>query len=301
MQIAGASAYVDLVFHALSLIPPAAGAAPAARAASLYAPAYAASLAAARHAELLEPIATDATLLSTLLADPAPAQGVSLLAALHGSIDELVATARWDLSALAPAHAAAPEVLSWLQALPRAPLEILRADLLLLAPAFARYHAQELAPRVATFVAAARAVALDGLPLPEAIEVSGTLGPHGRVLPSTAPAEVGAAPRPGRVIVGVADWGDPRPTLALAFHEHAVDATSEAARALGLAPEWARVEPVALALEAEFARGSAIEAAVAAWHAALDRSGLAPLDTTLHAAAAARLTAAAKKPKKAPS
>lgn len=295
MRARAAGAYVDLVFHALALIPVAREAGAEARAASLYRPSYRDAVA-GLDSELTAPFAEDGALLATLLADPRLAQGVSLLALLHGSIDELLRSARWDLASLPPPSTAAPTVLAYLQALPMAPLEILRADLLLAAPSFARFHAQVLEPFSVALASRLEVHDVGAAALPDEVRVSATLGPHGRVLSS------GDGPT---ILVGVDVTAFSEPVddakvaamAALALHEHAVQVASQAASALGLEASWARVEAAALEVEARGVAGTPLERAWRAWRASLSTAGLAAPDAALVEATLARLTDAAGPPK----
>lgn len=298
MRARPSGAYVDLVFHALALIPVAPEAGAEARAASLYRPGYRDALQ-AFGPELTKPFLEDSMLLATLLAEPRLAQGVSLVALLHGSIGELVRTARWDLSSLVPESTAAPGVLSYLQSLPKAPLEILRADLLLAAPAFARFHAQLLSPFAEALSASLEALDCGSAPLPEEVIVSATLGPHGRVLSDgerrciLVGADVTAFPCPIEPVMVEA-------VAALALHERVVDEVSRACAASGHPSSWARVEAAALAVEEQRVAGSPLEPAWRAWRGSLSTAGLDPPEPWLVEAALARLTDAASPPKNPP-
>lgn len=275
----------DLVFHALAYVPPAAQAPPASRAASLYWPAYVERARGLLPREACELFEQDAPLLSAMLAPTPVAHAIALLCELHPSIAELRRLAPRELRELLAEEVSAPWALEALRGLPLEPVELLRADLALAAPAFAEAHPAVLAPHAERVRAAVEAAGGELGPLWASlelgeVEVSATLGLRGRGF--AARVVVGSAALPGEPV-------DPLPTLALALHERVVQRASAWLQREGRDPAWQDVEAVALAVEQRLVAGTVVEPAHAAWLASLDlrgvselaASGLAPLAEAL--------------------
>lgn len=277
LRIRPASPASDLVFHALAFVPAAASAEPAARAASLFWPAYVARAHEQMEDAAYRPLEEDAALLSELLAPRELAHGVGWLAELFETLPELLGVAQRDLAALHPSEVRSPMALAALTRLPREPLEILRADLALVAPAFGRFREQTLPDFGAELLSdversvrgAGRARAL----MRGELCVSLTLGPRGRGFPARIYAGSATLPR------------DPQPsgqqTAVLALHEACVQAVAGALSLGGLAPTWECVEAGALALGDRLLSGSGLVDAYQRWTSELDRSGLAELSADL--------------------
>jgi len=273
-----ASVHADLVFHALSFVPAGAGAAPAVRAASLYDPRRIAFARGTMAADAYLPIEEDAGVLSGLLGEVEVAHGIGWLAELFVGLEPMRACARRGLDEIAAGEVASPVALAALRALPAAPVEILRADVALVSRAFEGELARSLGPHRDLALASIEA-RLSALPswLEGAlgdVELSATLGGHGRGFERAV--VVGVPSLPGEAI-------DADASLIWAVHEVAV----RRAAALGPGGGWARVEAVALEAEALVLGPTGLNAAFEAFRARLDRSGLAPVDDEVRAAARA--------------
>lgn len=274
-----ASLHADLVFHALAFVPAAAGAPAASRAASLFDPRWIAFARGTMEEEAFAPIAEDAGVLSGLLAPVEVAHGIGWLAELFDDVEPMRRCARRGLDELTEGDVASPVALFALRGLPAAAVEILRADLALMARAFEGAHARTLGPHRDRALAAmrARAAQLPGW-LARAlapVELSATLGEHGRGFERAI--VVGVAGRPGEEV-------DPDASLIWAIHEVVVQRAAALAREGG-ASGWARVEAIALTAEEHLLRETPLRAAFEGWSARLDRSGLAPVDGGVRAAA----------------
>lgn len=262
----------DLVFHALAFVPISELASPAARAASLEWPAYAAFAQANMPSDAWRPFVEDAALLSRLFEPMPVAHGIGWLAELFDSLSALERAAACSLVDLDIASVSSSDALRALASLASEPVEILRADLALAAPAFERGHASLLAPFLESFLVALNA-RLDIVSssmrreLFDDVVASVTLGPRGRGFPSRT--YVGTTSLPGVVDLDVDS------ALVLALHEAAVKHAARALSDLGHASTWSEAEPIALELGLGWARGTPLEAAYRRWSSSLDRSGLA--------------------------
>ncbi len=263
----------DLVFHALAFVACAAAAPPASRAASLHWPAYVDWARAALPAPSWSFIAEDAPVLSAMLAPTPVAHAIALLAELHASVAELQRHAPRELAELGSAEVASPAVLDALLRLPREPVELLRADLALSAPAFAELQRAVLAPHACRLLEQVEGVMRDAGPRLSAldlssVELSATLGLRGRGFSSRIVVGTGALP-------GSAP--EPMPTLALAVHERVVQLASDALCGRGRPSPWEDVEAIALHVERRLVAGTPIERAHGAWLDSLDLTGVSDL------------------------
>lgn len=276
MQPAGA--FVDLVFHGLAFVPAAAGASADARAASLYWPPYVASVRADLPLGAWEPLEVDAGLLSLLFEPVTVAHAIALFADLHGSIAAFQRTARLGLCELGDGDVASVQALHALRRLPEQAVELFRASLLLCAREFELVHRERFEPfqrEVARLIGPCLAglePVLQRLDL-TGVRLSSTLGPRGRGLPSGV--IVGVSSPPGGALP------PPEPTLVMAVHERLVERVADTFVARGWQTDWSRVEAVAIALERDLTRGTRLEQAQHGWLAAIDTSGLAPVEGEL--------------------
>jgi len=170
------------------------------------------------------------------------------------------------------------DALRALSSLPREPVEILRADLALAAPAFERAHVSLLAPFSNSFLVALNArleVVSTSIHrhLFDDVLASATLGARGRAFPSRT--YVGTTSLPGMLDFDVDS------ALVLALHEAAVKRATRALSKLGHASTWSEAEPIALELGLGWVRGTQLDAAYRSWSESLDRSGLAPVSEAL--------------------
>lgn len=182
---------------------------------------------------------------------------------LHEDWSAFFATRTRALADVGPSEVARPDVLTRLQACSPAIVEIVHAQLALLAPWFETLHADVIAPAIERVRPEVDEVLGDAAALVpslarERIELAWPLGPRGRGL--------GA-----RIVVGApAPWNDvtPETTAVLALHEHAVRraASSEWASA-----EWAALRELAFAMRQAPAP---LRSAHAGWLASLELAGL---------------------------
>jgi hypothetical protein len=265
-----ASAYADLVFHGLAFVPTAVTAPPASRAASLFWPAYVAWVKREMPREAWALLEEDAPVLAKLFEPTRVAHAIGWMAELHGSIDDFLRVASRPLLELGDDDVVSADALKALVALPPEPVEILRADLAIVARAFEPTHERSLCPHAerarSAVVARARGL-FEHLRLGD-VELSPTLGLRGRGFPTRV--VVGTWALPGEPI-------DPDPTLVYAVHEIAVQRASDVLAAHGRAGAWADVEAVALAVEEGLFHATPLQPAFDRWAEAIDRSGLSDL------------------------
>lgn len=219
--VAPTGPFADLTFHALAHL-----AVPGHT--SLYDPRYVRWAEESLPREAVEAIATDAPLLAQLHASEPHVERLHALPLLHDTIEDMLAVATKSLHELDPSDVADPGVLASLRTVDEKLVEILRADLALAGPSYARAWTERVRPSLArTCPSVGRvletACGLMPAMLTARVELAHPLGPRGRVAGD-------------RIVVGApATWNDvdPETTVVLALHERAVS--------LSRGP-WARVE-----------------------------------------------------------
>ncbi len=254
-MVSGVDAFTDLVLHVLAHV-----SVPGPE--DLFDPRYVAWAAAAMPPELHAQLRADADVLAHRWTST---DGLVLQAwpDLHDDWSAFLATRTRALAEVGPHEVARPDVLTRLQACSPPIVELVHAQLALLAPWFARAHADVIAPAIASIRADVDEVLGDAAVLVpslarERIELAWSLGPRGRGLAA-------------RIVVGApAPWNDvtAETTAVLALHEHAVRraASSEWASA-----EWAALRELANAMRAAPAP---LRSAHAGWLASLELAGL---------------------------
>ena len=252
-MLAVAPAYPQLALHALAHLP-------LAGPGSLHDPRYVAWARARLPEEAVAPVARDAATIAALHEAAGRPAALQLVPELHDALDVFVATGRRELRALdgRSAHAGA---LAALRALDPALVELLRAGMLLAAPAWRDAWPAEACERGVELLAPALDEARELCPaLAEAgVEVAWALGARGRAFAS-------------RILVGApGDWGGLAPETAavLAMHEASV-------RAAGgdfVDAEWAALGAVARAVDGA---SPPLRAAHRAWLAGLSLDALLP-------------------------
>lgn len=281
-MLRAASDHADLTFHALAFVPPRIDAPGLVRAASLHRPAWIHLATERLPPEAVAPIAHDAPLIGTLTTTAEIAIALQRLAFLHDTIASFLATVRHALADLGPADVARPADLAEIQAVPAAPVEILRAALALSARAFEAAHIGGLRPFAAQVLDAltprweALVAQLPGLAALD-LHVSATLGPRGRLVQDTV--LVGTTTMPWD---GAPDIATP---LALAAHEASVHAAGAVLRGRGIPAPWSLIERIALDGAALAYPGTVVEEPYAVWRLPLHEGGLAPRSAATEALA----------------
>ncbi len=269
-----ASDHADLAFHALAFVPPRVDAPELVRATSLHRPAWIHLATERLPPEAVMPIAHDAPLVGALTTTAEIAIALQRLACLHDTIGSFLATVRRAVADLGAADVARPADLAEIQAVPAAPIEILRAALALSARAFEAAHVQVLRPFAGEVLAAltprweALVAQLPSLATLD-LHVSATLGPRGRLVNDTALVGTTTMPWDG----GPPDTATP---LALAAHEASVRAAGAVLRGRAIPAPWSLIERIALDGAALAYPGTVVEEPYAVWRLRLHEGGLAP-------------------------
>jgi len=208
-RVRPSTTYEALAFHALAHLP-------LTLPRSLRDERYLAWAAASLPSAACTPLADDALAVSGRIEADGAADAVQWLPLLHSDVGQLLATGRLELPSPDVAPHCDATALAALRARHGDGVEWLRADLLLMAPAFARAH--EDAPPIRAEHVAEVAALLSSLPdedVPRSVVLEHALGARGRAFPQV-------------VFVGApAPWNglDARTPAVLALHEHAVRRT----------------------------------------------------------------------------
>jgi hypothetical protein len=254
-MVAGADAFTDLVLHVLAHV-----SVPGPE--DLFEPRYVAWATGETPPELQTRLRADADVIAHRWTS---ADGLAMQAwpDLHDDWSAFVATRARGLGDVRAHEVARPDVLSQLQSCAPAIVELVHAELGLLAPWFATFHASVIAPAVASVLPEVDEVLGDAAALVpslarERVELAWSLGPRGRGLAA-------------RIVVGApAPWNDvtPATTAVIALHEHAVRRAESSEWA---AAEWAALRELAYAMRRAPAP---LRSAHAGWLESLELSGL---------------------------
>lgn len=267
MLVAAAPLVWEVALHALALVP-------APEPGSLHDPRYLAWCRASLDERAWRPVADDAPVLTSLITQAGSSWwALQHLPFAHRDVDALVAAARVPVSDLAPGDPPHADAVVALQSLARgheALVEIVRADVALVARPYASAFDATVAPRVAEGVALAEPSLRAALALAPSLarcdlRLSFALGARGRARGDT-------------LLLGApAAWNDlpPEHPAVLALHERAVTLAMREGMGGDARARWAVSEGVALCATEALVRESPLAAAWRRWRAEVDVRGVA--------------------------
>lgn len=266
MALGAAPLVWEVALHALALLP-------APEPGSLHDPRYAAWCSASLPGAAWRPLDDDAAVLASLVARAGTSWwALQHLPFAHRDVDDLVSAARRPVASLDPRDAPRPEAVAALRSLARsheALVEVVRADVALVARSYASAFDVAVAPQVARAVADAAPAMRAAVSLAPSlrgcdVRLSFALGARGRAWGDTL---LLGAPAPWNGLPA-------EHPAALAVHERAVVLAGREVTGDGRA-RWAVSEGVALRAAEALLRGSALADAWARWRAGVDAGGVA--------------------------